>query len=224
MVDDSVAICIPSRHRPHLMSALIRNIEDTTPEPHRLYFAVEDMTSHSLVAACVETFGVEVGLILMPHTTMVQKVNFLTEWSSNHHGFVYGGQDDCTFTEGWLGHALAKCKEIDGLVAIHDGHDHYDTSIASTNYLKKGTIDSPDHALHPGYTHYYSEVEQFHTAQFRGKFAYCPESVILHGQHVQDETKQLNRDGFRADRQTFLDRAYLWGGATHHIGHPKEPQ
>lgn len=196
---------------------LVENIKSATLVPHTTYFIVEDDESYDTL------WGAAVNVASMPNTTMVEKANYFAGHCKEP--YIYIGQDDCTFTDGWLTRALELMQFVDGVVAISDGHEQYDSTLFSRRYIQEtGTIDRPGLALHPGYTHYYSEVEVCHTAISRGKFAYSPSSVVTHvgGSKVRDETWKRNTYRLMQDRALFYSRAPLWGGATYHTGRPNE--
>lgn len=209
----TTAICIPSRNRPQLLKALIENIEATTPEPHKLYLVVEDIPSLEIGTAMGADVAFGAG------TTMVAKVNYLAAVTSEP--YAYFGQDDSLFQEDWLHRVLELLDYTGGCVAINDGLGHYDTAAYTRRYIQEtGTIDQPGLVLHPGYHHYWSEVEAYQTAISRGKFAYSESSIIEH-HPLSDQTHKLNRSLCNEDEALFVKRSVLWGGRTDHVGQPQ---
>ena len=214
-------MAMTTHNRPHLIRALVENIRSVTPIPHRLIFCENDAESQAIL----DEMGVE--NFLIEGLTVVRRVNTLFDQTSEP--YFYWGADDTHFTEGWLEPALELVKENQGVVAIHDGQYHFDTSILARTYVEtQGTIDQPGLVMHPGYRHYFCEVEQYHTAWKRKKFAYSKHSVIEHrhwlmngGGYPKDETYSLAESWFPDDRVTFRNRAPLWGGSVAHMGHPR---
>ncbi len=205
----TTAICIPSRRRPHLLRALVENIEEATPEPHAIYFAVEDAESERVLSALGVPF------LSMPDTTMVEKLNALAEVSTER--YFYGGQDDSVFTEGWLSAGIAAAESVQGIASIGDGRGNIPTALFLRSYIEDpgAIVDTPGAVAFPGYWHYWSEIETMETAKYRGRYARCDEAVVRHnhwttGHAPVDDTYQLNLEHGRADALLFRSRRHLW--------------
>ena len=217
----SFAILMPSRNRPHLMRPLVENIRATTPgvrpsspveRPVGVYFAVTDPESYRTLIE----LGVKVWMT-DPEWSCCERTQFLYERTVED--YLYLAQDDSLFTAGWQEPALSVCREIDGVVAVADGNRRTGTTgIVSRRYVETLSCapDEPNVVGHRGYHHNFVETECFEVAESRGRFAYCPESLVEHRHHKRglaayDETYRRNEQGWEHDKALFHARRHLWG-------------
>lgn len=214
-----VVLAMTSSHRPHLVGALAVNIHETIPVGlARVLWLVDDTESEAILSNLGEEAHLTEG------TTLIQKVNRMAIATSEP--YFYWGADDTQFLGGWLENALAVVKENQGVVGLNNGHHRYDTAILSRDYIDRyGTFEQPGLIFHPGYKHYYCEVEMYHTAQMRGKLGYAPNAIVIHnhwgyGRAPKDETYKRAINWMPKDRELFHSRAHLWGGSVEHLGCP----
>jgi hypothetical protein len=214
----STAILIPAM-RPEKAMALYRNIEETTPEPHAIYWAIDpaagfpDLQTYSpntVMSDNGDTWGHRLNALF----------NLTTE------PYIFTGADDVRFHPGWLYEAMLPMKSVDGVVAVCDGLNPKGTlSLVSRNYINQesGCVDVPGVIIYPGYHHFFSETELFCTAESRGRFAYAANSMVEHYHHVNnkapfDAVYALGGSKGLEDEYLYNSRAHLWNGTMTYRG------
>lgn len=148
-------------------------------------------------------------------------------WQGTEEPFLFVGADDVLFHEGWLEAALG-CMEGDvRVVGTNDLGNHYVLSgLHATHYLVDrryiedvgGVIDGGPGSFLYTYDHNYTDAEFVETAQSRGVFAPCLESVVEHlhpafGKRPEDEVHERTVDKIHDDWATFTERRELWANA-----------
>ena len=156
--------------------------------------------------------------------TAVQKVNlgYRHSWAP----FFFIGSDDIRFTPGWLDEAFKLMVDPISVVGINDdvpAHRHGGELpghvLVRRSYIdeESGVADLPGTVLYEGYRHYYSDLEFWQTAMWRGRFASAFDSHIVHhhpnsGTAETDETYKWSRSFMSADRQLYMQRRHVWEG------------
>ena len=110
-------------------------------------------------------------------------------------------------------------KTVDGVVTVNDLCSDFGTlPLVSRNYIDTmgGTADGTGAIIHDGYRHNFSERELIYTAQARGRFVDCPESVVEHMHWMagkaerSDPVYQLGESTWDLDIARFQRRSHLW--------------
>lgn len=143
--------------------------------------------------------------------------------------YLFGASDDIRFLPGCLEachealtdpHVEVACVS-DGIdLHLHDG-ELTGHCLVRCSYIRErsGTVDTPGVLMHPGYQHYYSDVEFWEVARSRGVYRSCFEARIDHphpnnGTAKRDATHRLSLEVWREDRATYLSRRHLWQNLT----------
>lgn len=212
MPTESTAILIPAM-RPDKVWDLYCNIEDTTPEPHTVWWAVDSMRDFPTLS------------LLSPDSILVdgggtwgRRLNALFTLSTDP--YIFTGADDVHFHPGWLTEAYRMMALVDGVVAVNDGLNPRGTlALVSRRYIdeESGCVDVPGVIIYPGYHHFFSETELFDTAESRGRFAYAAYSVVEHYHHVNgkapdDWVYDLGRQTALKDEWIYNSRCHMWQG------------
>ena len=209
---ESTAILLPAM-RPDKVWDLYRNIEETTPEPHTIWWAIDSLSNFpNLVLCSPESIYVDGG------GNWGRRLNALFGLSTDPYVFL--AADDVRFHPGWLSEAMAAMHIVDGVVAVNDGLNPRGTlSLVSRNYINQesGCIDIPGVVIYPGYWHFFSESELFDTAASRGRFAYATNSYVEHLHHVNgkapfDDVYALGGSQGLEDEYLYNSRVHLWNG------------
>ncbi len=207
-----VAILIPTM-RAHLIPTLIDNIADATPSAHEVYWAC---TEDSECAAVLQKCGQKV--LIDKGGFWPARINALFKWTSEP--FVFIAADDVKFHPGWLEAAFIAMERVQGcgIVSVNDLNNPYGTlSLISREYIDTfgGTMDRTGPVIHPGYHHNWSETEMRQTAERRGRWTYCAESVVEHMHHdckkaPYDEVYAIGDRFLQEDVTLFFSRHPLW--------------
>ncbi len=206
-----IAIFIPSLNRPHRLSALVENIHEATPEPHKIYFMVSDQESQDILKELKEAYFVDEG-----DTRYVTRMNKL--YKLTNEPFMFMGSDDILFHKGWAKEALKVMDQGYDVVVGDDLFNRNGTmALIRRSYIQKqsGCIDTPDVLFYPGYQHNYADTEQFDTARKRNVFARALDSVVEHlhfgnGKSPLDETYQRSNRFTQQDQNLYESRKHLW--------------
>ena len=194
------------------MAALLDNIEATTPEPHRIICVSDDPDR-------IES--------PVPHTDIKDdgaswgaRIN--RAYRESDGAWLFTGQDDVQFCEGWLTAALRAMEDqfgnAGGVVTVHDGCNARGTmALVARSYIEEmsGCVDEVGVVYHEGYRHAFAETELFETARTRGRWTYCQGSVVEHHwrRDGMDETYQIGDDHYLADKRHHMTRAAKFGPA-----------
>jgi hypothetical protein len=78
-----------------------------------------------------------------------------------------------------------------------------------------GTVDEPGRLLHEGYGHNFVDNELVETAKTRDAWTFAADSIVEHlhpswGKAERDQTYNIGRARFDADRRYFQRRQRLW--------------
>lgn len=210
-----IVVFVPAM-RPERLPALRANILSTIGPDDEVQWGYGDEC-----AEVIEGFGdYGVRTFRDPDNRWGHRVNLLfdligkTPW----HECIFLGADDLLFHEGWAEAALARMREVDGVVVVNDLHNPRGTAaLVSVRYIREqsGCVDTDDVVIYPGYHHNYSDNELFETAQSRGRYAYCAESVVEHlhpaaGKGKDDDVYRLGRSHLDEDTALYHSRRHLW--------------
>lgn len=210
----SIAILIPTLGRGDRLAAIVANIEQTTPEPHHVYFIAESHDVDSLSKALHSTAR----LIINDH-----KPNYAgainCAYERTKEPFLFAAADDLVFHPGWATAAMA---EFDvpaiQVVGTNDlGNSYVLAGQHATHYLvKRSYLDEIggdgdfDHTFLPEiYDHNYTDTHFIAVAQKRSVFAPCLSSVVEHfhpafGKAKMDATYERGNREYNVDRERFL--------------------
>lgn len=214
----TTAIFIPTFKRPAKLAGVIKDIITNTDEPIKVYFIVEKEDQGSidelkrLNATCV---------LNRYEPCYAGAIN--TAYEVTDEPIFFTGADDLNFHKGWLSNALSHLNEAVKVVGTNDmGAVPIGPQRDATHYLvdreyirnQSGRVDCPDMVLYP-YKHNYTDKEFVETAQVRGVYAYCPESLVEHMHWAwqkakMDETYLKGFESNSIDQQTFNQRRHLW--------------
>lgn len=206
-----IAIFIPSLNRPNKLEALVNNIRENTSLPYKAYFMVSDNESVKILDRLGQSFYKD-----CDDTRYVTRMNFL--YKNTTEPYMFMGSDDICFHKNWDIEAMKVAKDYPFVVGEDMFNQHGTMAFISRKYIKKhsGCIDVPDVLFYPGYQHNYADTEQFGTAQFRGVFARCLDSVVEHqhygsGKSSFDPTYAKSNNSSGIDKLLFESRKHLWG-------------
>jgi glycosyltransferase involved in cell wall biosynthesis len=208
-----VAILVPILNRPHKIAECVRNIEDNTPEPHRIVFGVSETDEAS--KAVLDESGLEYLTIPEPGT-YARKINTL--YKATVEPYVFLAADDYRFTPGWLTNALRGMRDVEGVVAVDDLCNNLGTCcLVSRKYIEEqgGTADTPSMIFHDGYRHNFCDMELYETAKSRGRYRWCGDSIVEHQHHIvgksaHDPTYALGDSSYAQDEALYVSRQHLW--------------
>lgn len=209
------AILVPVM-RGHLVAALVRNIEATTPEPHETFL----MATPDVEALYAGADG-EFRSWMDEGGTWGSRLNAMWEKIEADFDYVFCGADDVLFHEGWLTNAVAAQEKIgQGIVMPNDLCSIRGTlPFISRAYIREFGSCTVDHSgllIHQGYHHNFAERETVDTAAARGRYAYCPESVVEHLHWMagkadrSDPVYVLGESRWDEDLALFSSRQHLW--------------
>ena len=213
----SVAILIPTFNRPFKVPLLTRNALENAPNAN-VYFCCEE-DDLLTIDAVMDTEGAN--LIINTRTRSYSgAIN--TGVLETDEAYVFAGADDLNFRPGWLELALDMMTDQIKVVGTNDmgnpevlAGSHATHYLVERSYALNGVIDSPGLMLFEGYDHNWTDKEFILTAQHRGAYAHCHESIVEH-QHWAwnkagiDDTYSRGMRSEAADRETFLSRQHLW--------------
>jgi hypothetical protein len=205
-----VAILVPILDRPHRIEPLLQNIAETTPEPHRVLFAVHDAPS------CEELDRLGCPYLWDYGDTWPNRINRLFHVTTQPYVFL--GADDVLFHPGWLLALMREMEKIDGVVVPNDLHNPRGTlALVSRRYIEEesGCIDTPNVVVYPGYGHCFVDDELFGVAKSRGRYAYCPDAIVEHyhpdaGKAEMDATYEKGLSTLVEDAALHEARRHLW--------------
>lgn len=148
--------------------------------------------------------------------------------------FVLCGADDLLFHPGWDTAALAVAREFDvGVVGTNDranpsviAGQHSTHPLVARTYIDAfgGYVGGDGHVYFDGYDHQFVDSELCATAQARGCYAHCHESVVEHRHPIfnravpLDSTYRKGQAEGGKDRALFESRKHLWLSETDQAG------
>ena len=213
----STAILVPSLDRGQYLADVVANIRDTTPEDHRIYFAVGDDLSAGVLREQGQDFLFDKEAGDKRYVTRMNKL--VREVVEDE---VFFGSDDVVFHDEWLTRARAVMDQGYATVVVNDLSNPNGTqALMRTSHLVKACFDDPDAAFHHGYRHNFADTEQFLTARLQGALGRAMDSVVAHlhpGGHKvyfenphelrpHDSTYQNAQNNWEHDAALFNQRA-----------------
>jgi glycosyltransferase involved in cell wall biosynthesis len=210
-----LAILIPVLRRPHRVQPVLDSITWATPGELRVLF-IPDPDDEPEIAA-IKKAGAEFFTLAGNYA---KKINAGVE--ATDEPLLLFGADDLEFHFGWFEAAKAKLTEGVGVVATNDLCNHRVMQgtlathpLVTREYTKLGTIDNPDWVLHEQYKHEFVDREFSETAQFRGAFAYAPDSIVEHlhpmvGKAPTDELYDQAAIRMRQGARVYGRRRHRW--------------
>jgi len=209
----STAILTPSLGRPQYFRSVVENIERATPEPHTQIWCIGepgyhlDYPPHSLMVLDDTTD---------PDKRYVARMNKLALAARMVVGveFIFFGQDDVIYHDGWLSAAMGWMVEGVDVVLVNDDRKEKGTqALMRSSYAGLAVFDDPTAVFHPGYVHNFADDEQHETARQRGVLAMAPDSHVEHlnpllraGDRQYDDTYRLAQGKWSHDAQLFGQR------------------
>lgn len=172
----SCAILVPSKDRAEYLREVVLNIHATTPEDHRIYFAIGDQASRMVLDELGEDYLWDFD---EPDKRYVTRMNKLLHYVEEHD--VFFGSDDVVHQEGWL--TAARRVQLQGypVVVVNDLSNPNGTqALMLSSNTPEACFDDPDAAFHAGYQHNFADTEQFLTARLQGKLARAMDSIVAH--------------------------------------------
>ncbi|MDP3938744.1 MAG: glycosyltransferase [Deltaproteobacteria bacterium] len=215
-----IAILIPSLNRAPALEALVRNINETTPEgAHSTLFILDiaDRESREVVR------GLPRCRYLLADGTFPVKINAGVMGTTEP--LILSANDDVVFYPGWYEAATDAFEEkgvhvvgTDDLTPITRDRTHTTMPILRRSYVKGpgAAFNETGTVFHEGYHHNYCETELWQLACHRGVAKFAEECVIEHrhpnwGTAALDETyRKGGRSNVEQDRQTFERRKAAW--------------
>jgi GT2 family glycosyltransferase len=219
MHKDTVAVLMPTLHRPARMKENIENLYDVTKrEDIDIIFVVEKDDEESLEMA--RTLDA-ITLINQRRRNFGGAIN--TAVRVLPHNYFFGGSDDFLFHPNWLP-PLMELSHDYGMVGPEDlGNAQVRAGELAVSYLirrdyvPRACIGYPEDLLYEGYIHNYTDTELTETARAQGEYKYCPDSIVEHmhpiwGKSAVDSTYELslNQSDISADHFEFMSRRPLW--------------
>lgn len=213
----SLLIIVPVLQRPDRVVSLIASIEAATPAPHRTLFVCteDDWPQREAVAAAGASMLIAPGS--RKPGDYASKINLAYRSSDEPHLFL--AADDLVFHPGWYEKASALLTDAIQVVGTNDlgnqrvmngGHSTH--TLVTRQYCdERGTIDGPGAVLCEQYNHWYVDDEFIQTAQARGAFAPCLESVVEHlhpawKKGEEDAVYRLGQSKSAKDRRIYRQR------------------
>lgn len=214
----SVAILIPTFKRAHKIPSLTMNALEATADAQCVYFCCEEDDAET-IEAVERTPGAE---IIINSRTRSYAGAINTGVLETDEDYVFAGADDLNFVQGWFEFASAMMKDPIKVVGTNDmgnpevlAGSHATHYLVAREYAHNGVADEPGIMLFEGYDHNWVDKEFIMTAQKRGVYAHCHESIVEH-QHwawnkaPMDNTYNRGVRSEASDRETYLNRQHLW--------------
>jgi hypothetical protein len=202
----STAILIPSLNRSLYLADVVKNIRETTPEDHRLYFCVGDQASAVILEELGEFFLWDGEVEDKRYVTRMNKLIH-----EIHEDEVFFGSDDVVHHDGWLTAARRVMDQGYPVVVVNDLSNPNGTqALMRADNLPYACFDDSDAAFHHGYMHNFADTEQFNTARIQGKLARAMDSVVAHLHPHGHKTFFDNPHELRAPDATYSNAQQHW--------------
>lgn len=212
-----IDILVPVLNRPGNVVPVMASAKQNTVTPYRMTFIVHPEDREELNAL----FKAGARYVRSPRHEYAVKINLGASLSTCE--FVFLGADDIRFHPGWdraaidryheTGCAVVGTRDL-GNPTVEKGR-HATHMLVHRSYLSQGTIDEPDKLLHEGYAHQWVDTEFISTAQKRGQWTFCRESIVEHlhpfwGKGEMDATYEKGLSTSAEDMRLFRKRQRLW--------------
>ncbi len=209
-----VDVLIPTLGRPHRVADLVANISETAPDAN-VVFVAEGHDEATLRACWAAGAVVVVNTRAASYAGAINCAARLTAGDA-----IFCGADDLLFHPGWFD--AVKLLERHAVVGTDDLHNH--EVIAGTHsthhfvrrdWFAHAVVDEPGLVLCERYTHNWCDTELVKSAQARGQWVMCRESVVEHlhpawGFGGIDATYEKGYGSEQGDARTFEARRHLW--------------
>lgn len=224
---DSVLIVVPVLGRPHRVAPLIEDIEEATPEPHRILFVADAVGDQEEIEA-LEEAGAEY-ITVYDRRCYAAKCN--AAYRASDEPLILTAADDLHFHPGWLPAATEKLSDQIHVVGTNDlGNQLTMSGTHSTHTLwtrwyidNEGildmvdgrVVDVPGFIYYEEYPHEYCDDESIGTAKARKRYAHAPDSIIEHMHHAwgkaeNDATYLKARRIRHVGRRIYIRRRNMW--------------
>lgn len=226
--DLTTTIMVPTLWRSHHIGPLLENLHANHGDiPIKILFLCQD-TDCATLAEIEKHDG---DYMVFPSTpdgqpmSMVAKCNAM--WLVTDTPFLFGCSDDIRLHADTLARCHEALMEPDAHIAcVSDGipaHNHSGEltghCLIRCSYIREqsGVMDQPNTLMHPGYVHYYSDLELMCVARARGVYRSLFDARIDHP-HANNGTAERDRVQAwtvarrRQDALTFRRRAHMWQG------------
>ena len=221
--EDGVRVVLPVLYRPHRAHSVFSSLLESQEEvPLRPVFMVSFGDRKELEA--VRALGCDFVQLFEGRRPgdYARKINLGAALTKEP--WIFTAADDVHFYPGWADKAIA-CAEAQGkhAMGVNDlgrwatrhkipPAPHF---LVARSYFERGTADQPFEIFHTGYDHTYVDTEFMWTAQSRGEYGYCAESIVEHLHPVwrkgrRDNVYQLGAAKTRIDLRLFRERERLW--------------
>lgn len=212
-------IYIPTFGRGHKLVSYVEHIKEMTPgERIVLILEAEDTLS-------IEEAKKTDATVVINHRVHTYAGSINSAWEAMDSDLFFAGADDLRFTPGWYETALSKMKNNIMVVGTNDLHnqetirgEHATHYLVRGHYIRNvgGTIDKSAPVLPEVYDHNWTDREAILTAQKRGVFAPCLESIVEHlhfvfGLAPMDPTYEKSRVHVNEDQRIFEQRRSILG-------------
>lgn len=155
------------------------------------------------------------------------KINYAAAMTTEP--WIFTAADDVAFRHGWADRAISFAeREGKRAIGVNDlgrwagrkgPHPAPHFMIARSYIEELGTIDRPGHVFHQGYDHTYVDTEFICTAEARGEYAWCENSIV---EHLHPVWRKGHRDAVyimgtrqtKHDHRLFQSREHLWQTST----------
>lgn len=212
-----IDILVPVRERPQNVVPVMASAKANTVVPYRMTFLVHPDDREELNAL----FKAGARYIRSPEHSYPYKINLGASLSTCE--FFFLGADDVRFHPGWDTSAIDRYHETGcavigtrdlGNPTVERGR-HSTHTLIHRSYLSQGTIDEPGKLLHEGYAHQWCDTEMISTAQKRGQWTFCRESVVEHlhpfwHKGPMDHVYEIGLSTSAEDMRLFQQRRHLW--------------
>lgn len=209
----SVAILVPVLNRPHRIEPLIRNIEEATPEPHKVYFAASDQETVDELDRLGAHYTRDDG------DTYPNRMNAM--FAATTEPYVFLAADDYLFHAGWLTEAMDVMHQHPdscGVTVVTDLYNGAGTAfLVARSYVQQfgAVMDEPGHISASAYAHAFCDDELRETAKAHGRFLKAERSIVEHlhygnGKAPHDSTYALGEASMGPGLTLFHSRAHLW--------------
>lgn len=175
------AILIPSLNRAHRLRDLVANIHATTPEQHRLLFAVGDPDSLAILDELGEWYLDDTDDPDKRYVTRMNKLSHIVAEQMPEMRTIFFGSDDVKHHPEWLKEALFWMDMGPSVIVVNDLRNKSGTqALIRVEYLQEAVFDSPGDAFHSGYGHNFADTEMFTVAVNHNKLGRAMDSFVEH--------------------------------------------
>lgn len=214
-----LGIYLPTYGRPNKLAAVVKNIEESTKAPWKLYWGIEPFDKESIKAAKKTGHPIILNKGKATYSDALQTI-----YEQTDEPIFFWANDDFYFLDGWDVEPL-RMMEADpgiGVLGVPDGNpqtSHTSISFIRRKYIEdqSGVVDIPNRVLYP-YNHNYVDNELTETAQHRGVWDRSTAACIEHqhpsftwlGEFSIDDTYTRNNLKDAEDNELFHSRRHLW--------------